>query len=188
MKKPTLIALAVVCTLVACVGGCGIYTLGAYNDLIRQEQGIVASHEDMKNVHASIYNNIKSQGLSVEKYGDMVIKAIDASMSGRYGEDGSKAAISLISEQNPTIDSAVFLKLQSVIEAGYNSFEAKQREKIDRIRVYRQSLLVFPNSLIANFFGFPRINLDELSKTITTEATEETFRTKKMDTIDPFAK
>ncbi len=188
MKTVGVFVLVIVCGLVAVVGGCGIYVLGSYNNLIRQEQGILASHEDMKNVHASIYNNIKSQGLSVEKYGDMVIKAIDASMTGRYGDGGSKAAISLITEQNPTIDSAVFLKLQAVIEAGYNSFEAKQRDKIDRIRVYRESLLTFPNSLVAGIFGFPRINLDELSKTITTEATEETFRTKKMDTIDPFAR
>jgi len=188
MKTSTIIALAVVAVVVCLFGGCGLYTMGTYNSLVRQENGIKAVHEDLKNVHASIFNQMKSQGITVEKYGDLVIQALEVSMSGRYGEKGSQAAMQWIKEQNPTIDPKIFAKLQTVIEAGYNKFESTQRGKIDRIRVYENTLMTFPSSMIANFFGFPRFDLEKYKKTISSKETKKVFETGEFDTIDPFAK
>ncbi|MFC1598822.1 hypothetical protein ACFL2U_02335 [Patescibacteria group bacterium] len=187
MKTATIVALAVVAVLVCGIGGCGLYTMGTYNSLVRQENGIEAVHEDMKNVHASIFNQIKSQGLTVEKYGDLVIQALEVSMSGRYGKTGSQAAMQWLKEENPTISPDVFTKLQTVIEVGYNKFESTQRSKIDRIRVYENSLEQFPSSLIASSFGFPRFDLAMYKVTISSAKTKKTFETGEMETIDPFA-
>jgi hypothetical protein len=158
------------------------------NDFVKTENLIVATDGDLQNVHASIFNNIKSQGLSVEKYGDMVIKAIDASMTGRYGAKGSSAAFQWIKEENPKIDTATFTKLQQVIDAGYNNFETKQRTKIDIIRTYKNKIQVFPANLYASILGFPKIDLKKYSEVITTEETKKTWETGNMKTIDPFAK
>jgi len=187
MKTSTMIALGVVAVLIAAILGTGCYTMGTYNSLVRQENGIEAVHEDMKNVHASIFNQIKSQGLTVEKYGDLVIQALEVAMSGRYGATGSQAAMQWLREENPTISPEVFTKLQTVIEVGYNKFEATQRTKIDRIRIYENTLETFPSSLVANFFGFPRFELEEYKRTISTAETKKTFETGEMETINPFA-
>lgn len=160
----------------------------SYNGFIRLENQILAVDKDMQNVHASIFNQIKSQGLSVEKYGNLVIESINAAIGGRYGEGGSKAAFQWIKENNPTIDPNVFNKLNVAIEAGYTKFEATQRTKIDVIRVYRNKLETFPSNIVAGVFGFPKKNLDELERIITTKETKKTFETKEMETIDPFKK
>jgi hypothetical protein len=163
--------------------------VGINNSFVRMENGVVAVHEDMKNVHASIFNKIKSQGLVVEKYGEMVIGAINAAISGRYGASGAQAAFLAIKEQNPTIDSKIMEKLQVAIEAGYNGFESAQRGKIDRLRVYDNALESVPGGWLARtFMGFPRKVTADMRTTISSAETKETFQTKEMKTIDPFAK
>jgi hypothetical protein len=188
MKTTLVVILGIVALVICLVLGSGCYALNTYNDLVRQENGIKATYEDMQNVHASVFNQIKSQGLVVEKYGDMVIQALDVAMSGRYGAGGSQAAMQWIQEQNPTIDPQTLAKLQTVIEAGYTKFEAVQRTKIDKIRIYQNTLQTFPNSLLANVFGFPRIDMAKYGRTISTSETKTTFETGEMKTIDPFAK
>jgi len=184
MKKETMI---VTLLAVALIGLPLIYAVSKYNSFVQQENGIVAVHEDMKNVHSSIFNQIKSQGLSVEKYGDLVIKAIDAAVGKRYGANGIQSAMAWIKEQNPTIDSKVFGKLQVAIEAGYNKFESTQRTKIDRLRIYDNDREVFPGSMVASIFGFPKKVTQDMRTTISSGATDEVMASKQLKTINPFA-
>lgn len=155
------------------------------NGFVSQEEGIIASHQDSKNVHASVFKNLKSQGVSVERYGDAVIEAIQAAMQGRYG-GGSKAAFQWFKEHNPEISPDLYSKLQTSIEAGYNKFEAAQRNKIDRIRQYRSNLRSFPGSMVAGFMGFPKIDLKEYEQIVLTGATEKAFEEGKDEPINPF--
>lgn len=178
----TLTAIAVIIVSVI------MMVVGTYNGLVRDENGIVAVHEDMQNVHASIFNTIKSQGLSVEKYGEMVTTAISVAIEGRYGKTGSQAAMQWIQEQNPTIDPKIFEKLQVAIEAGYSRFEATQRTKIDRIRVYDNKLDSLVTGALARFMGFPKKVTADMRKTISSSETKKMMETKEMETIDPFAK
>ena len=181
-------AIGIIIGLIAIIFIGIVWFAGTYNGLVRQENSIVAAHEDLQNVHASIFNQIKSQGLSVEKYGDMVTKAINAAIEGRYGKNGSQAAMQWIQENNPTIDSKVFEKLQVVIEAGYNKFEEAQRTKIDKIRVYDNTLDSFFTGFVAkSIMGFPKKVTADMRKTITSAETSEMMKTKEMKTIDPFA-
>ncbi len=184
----TAILLSLVLAPIVLIGSAVIYCVSVYNDNIAQEQGIVATNEDMKNVDASVFNTIKSQGLTVEKYGDLVIKAIEASTSGRYGKNGSQAAMQWIQEQNQNIDAKIMDKLQIAIEAGYNKFESAQRTKIDRIRIYNIDLKSVIRGSASWVMGFPKIDLKDLSQTIVTAETKKTFETKEKATIDPFAK
>lgn len=159
-----------------------------YNKLARQENGIVAAHEELKNVHTSIFNQMRSQGLAVEKYGDMVIKAIEVSMTGRYGQTGSQAGVQWIKEQNPTIDVKIMDKLQVAIEAGYKEFQSRQTTKIDLIRTFDNSLDTFPSNVVAALGGFPKKVTADMRKTISSAATDDMMARKQMDTIDPFSK
>lgn len=184
--KGLLITAAVIAAIVV---SAVIYAVGINNSFVRHENGVVAVHEDMQNVHSSIFNTIKSQGLAVEKYGAMVIEAINAAIGGRYGKDGVQGAMIWIKEQNPTIDPRTFEKLQVAIEAGYNKFESTQRSKIDRLRVYDNELESVPRGWIArSFMGFPRKVTADMRTTISSAETKEMMKTKEMKTIDPFAK
>ncbi len=174
--------------LLAIIGISVLWFAGTYNGLVRQENSIVAANEDLQNVHTSIFNQIKSQGLSVEKYGTMVTQAITTAIEGRYGKNGSQAAMQWIQEQNPTIDSKIFDKLQVVIETGYNKFESSQRTKIDKLRVYDNTMdSLFTGFVARNIMGFPKKVTADMRKTITSAETSEMMKTKEMKTIDPFA-
>jgi len=194
MKKQNQVAsvsfgLIVLIGIVASVFIGGLWLVGTYNGIVRQENGIVAVHEDMQNVHTSIFNQMKSQGLSVEKYGDMVTEAITTAIEGRYGKTGSQAAMQWIQEQNPTIDPKILEKLQVAIEAGYNKFEAVQRTKIDKLRVYDNTLDSALTGWVAKtFMGFPKKVTADMRKTISSAASKTMMETKEMETIDPFAK
>jgi hypothetical protein len=183
MKKSTIIA----CVIGAVIGIFIIDAICVNNKCNGKECTIVATDQDMQNIHASIFNQIKSQGLVAEKYGKMVIEAMKVAIQGRYGANGSQAAMQWIKENNPTIPADIMSKLQTVIEAGYTSFEAKQRTKIDQLRVYKEFLGSCPQGNIAHMMGWPKIDMKNMSEVVSTAETKETFKTKEMKTIDPFA-
>jgi len=185
MKKVAIIA--------GCIFGCAclfvvmmaFWVMSVRNGLVRQENGIEAIQADMQNVHASAYQQMKMQDVAVDKYGDMVLEAIDVAISGRYGENGAQAAFTWIKEENPTIEPEIMEKLQQAIEAGYNKFEASQRDKIDRVRVYKDSLEVFPNNVVASVFGFPTIDMTLAEQVISTGQTKADFATGELS--DPLS-
>jgi len=171
--KPVLLTLAIVFVLLVLIPVMVVVT--TYNGLVRSENSIEAFDKDMQNVHANLYTQLKAQDLAVDKYGEMVVEAIQAAISGRYGDKGVKGAMLWIQEQNPTIDATVLVKLQVVIEAGYNKFEASQRTKIDAVRVYKDSLGTFPRNIIASAFGFPRMDKEMMERVITSATTKKDF-------------
>lgn len=163
-----------------------IYGVTTYNGFVGSEEGISAIDKDMQNVHASIHKQMRGQGISIEKYGDLVIKAMTVSMEGRYGPTGSHAAVQLIHEQNPNIPSDIMAKLQETIESGYNRFEATQRTKIDKGRVYKQNLRSFPKNIVAAVCGFPKIDLAFVDRILTSAETKHDFETGELSDPDPF--
>lgn len=162
------------------------YTISVNNNFVKLEERLDAKNSDTKNVYSKIFNDLKTQGLAVDKYNDTVIKAINAAITGRYGEGGSKAAMQWIQENNPTIDPTITQKLMSIIDASYEEFATAQTEKLDIIREYKTSLRVFPNNIIAAMFGYPKKDLDTLEKIVTNNATEKAFETHKAEAINPF--
>ena len=177
MNKVLIVLLSAFVAFCLAVGGLFGYAISVRNSLIRQENGIKAQDLDMQNVHASIYQQMESQGLVAKQYGKMVIDALDAAISGRYGEGGAKAAMLWIQEQNPNIDPSIMAKLQVTIEAGYNKFESAQRTKIDNVRTYANQLDVFPSNIVASMFGFPRIDMALANRIVTSGTTKQDFST-----------
>jgi len=174
-----------VAIIVSCIFGGGIlfvvmmafWVIGVRNDFVRHENAIEAVNLDIQNVHASIFQQMKQQGVAVDEYGDMVIEAIEGAIAGRYGEGGMKSSWAWIKEDNPEIDPAIMEKLQQAIEAGYNKFEAFQRTKLDRVRIYKNSLEVFPDNMIASASGFPRIDVAAAGSIVTSAQTKQDFDT-----------
>jgi len=113
-------------------------------------------------------------------YTDDLKKVYDGAIQARYGKEGSQAAFQWLKEHNPQFDSSMYVKLQTIIESGRNSFEANQKMLLDKKRVYETELRRFPTVLLANMMGFPKIDLDEID-IVTSSKTVKAFDSKMDD-------
>lgn len=173
------VALAVVLIL-----SCAASMCSTYNALVRHENGIEASTKDMENVLGAGYKKIQAQGLSVNKYKKIFIEALNVAMTGRYGKTGSQAAFQWIQEKHPKLDPKVFAALQDAIEATFNRFEAVQRDKIDKVRTYKNALREFPNSVWAGMFGFPKIDMKKADQVVSSESAKQDMQKGTLSTPD----
>lgn len=163
-----------------------IYVVGAgiafNNTAVVMENGIKAQHDQNKNNYDNYFKKLKETVQVPPMYAEDLMKLYEKTMTGRYGKDGSRAIFNWIKEQNPTVDSSIYKKIQDIIEAGRNSFEADQKMLIDKKREYDNYRQTFPNSVIAGLLGFPKINLNDYG-IVTSEETEKAFKEKKSDPL-----
>jgi hypothetical protein len=102
-------------------------------------------------------------------------KIVEASITGRYGPEGSKAQFQMLTEQNPTLDPKLYAKVQQVVEAYRDEFKNGQTKMIDVKRSYETNLGYFWKGMWLRIAGFPKVNLDEY-KPITTDRVEDTYQ------------
>lgn len=176
-----LLGLGVTGLLVAVLGISSV--IGINNDMVQQEAGLQAQYKQNQNN----YDNMVKKVVEVAQVPEMMTSDLEkltkAAISGRYGEGGSKAVFQFIQEQNPSVSSTIYEKIQQVIEAGRNSFEAEQKSLLDKKRVYETQLNSFPTGVVARVLGFPRLDLAKID-IVTSDRTEKAFETKKDSAIE----
>ena len=182
MSKTGIIALSLFVAVLIFGGSFAGCVLGFRSDCIHQENGIVAQYDQDRNNYDNMWKKFREMSQVNAQYADDMKKVFDSAIQGRYGADGSKAMFQFIKEHNPQLDSATYVKLQAAIEAGRNSFEADQKQLLDRKREYKD-LLGSTRALAANIFlGFPRIDMNKYD-IVTSGRTEKAFEDKKDDEI-----
>jgi len=160
-----------------------IYAVGVKNNCKDYENNIDAIYLDMQNVHANMFQKMQQLGVPVDKYGDMVVKALEAT----FGKGGSKAAFQFLKEQG-TIPPQIMDKLNVAIEASYNKFEATQRTKIDVANGYKNYAEDWPRSIFVEFFGYPKRPWSELLKIVTSAQTKADFESGELSDPGIFKK
>jgi hypothetical protein len=106
-----------------------------YNDCTRQENGLEAQYKQNQSNYDALYKKVTETAGVADKYAGDLRKAYDGAMKDRYGDGGSKAVISAITEQNPNLDANVYKQIQQVIEAGRDSFSADQKTLLELTRI-----------------------------------------------------
>jgi hypothetical protein len=88
-----------------------------------------------------------------------------------------------IQEQNPTIDSAVYVELQRIISGGREDFRIAQTRLIDQKRVYETALGSFWGGTWMRVAGYPKIDLDDFV-IVTNARTEDAFNSGQEEAIE----
>lgn len=182
MSMATKILLGVVVGMFVLFMGAGLDACSVHNSCVRQENGLEAQYSQNQNNYANYFNKLKEIAQVPAMYSADLEKVYKGAISGRYGADGSKATMQFIVEHNPSFDSSLYTKIQQVIEAGRNSFEADQKTLLDKRRVYQNTVGEFPGSMVAGMMGFPKVDLKKYDPVIN-EETAAAFATKKAGPI-----
>lgn len=146
------------------------------------EQNIISIQSNSMNVAAKYQNLIFEAAQVPEMQRDDLKDVVTAALNARYGDEGSKALFQALSEDNPKIDSAVYIKLQQIMESGRNEFSREQSRLIDATNVYKVQLGNMPGSFFLRLAGYPTINLDDF-KPVVTSRVNDMFETKTEEHI-----
>ena len=146
------------------------------------ENVVKAEYDNLKNVLAQYGNKVAETAQVPDMYRDDLIAVSTAALEGRYGPDGVKAVFQAISEQNPNVDSAVYVQIQRVIEAGRTDFQVAQTRFIDKKRVYETALGTPWQGMWLDIAGYPKIDLAQYA-IVTSVRAEDAFDKKVEEPI-----
>ncbi len=158
--------------VIALLIGFGSNIVSIYNYGNRAEKQIVAEHKNLENVLGQYSIKVAEAAQVPDMYKSDMKEVVSAALQGRYGANGSKAVFQWLKEDNSPakLDSALYAKIQQIIEAGRNEFQNNQTRFIDIKRGYETNLGYAWTGLWLGVFGYPRIDLDKYQITTTDAA------------------
>lgn len=139
--------------------GTTVYAVSVRNTFVKLENSIVASYDESKNVHTNYVLKIKEMAQVPKMATDQLATVIREAIQGRYGDDGSKAVVQFIREQNPTISPALYENIQKEIAGGRSDFKAAITRVTDQKRVAKDMLDDTVGGFFLSLMGMPRLNI-----------------------------
>ena len=151
------------------------------------ENQIVASNQNLQNVHSSVNKILTSSGITVKNFGETKIKAIESAVQ-RYA-DKPQLMMQWIQENPQQIDSKLWENFQKQIEVQYTKFELEQKSKISKSQEYKNFLDNTVRGNVAQLvWSYPRAEtLAIMNQVIMTEDSKETFETGIDKAVDVFS-
>jgi hypothetical protein len=111
-------------------------------------------------------------------YKDDFKEIISADVQGRYGKDGSKATFQWLKEHDVALDSAMYKKVQQLIESYRDEFKNSQTKMIDVRRQYEAEQGLLWRGMWLRIAGFPKVDMSKF-KPIVTDAVQEIYKNGK---------
>lgn len=144
----------------------------------RTENALKAKMEDNENIYANGTQKVMEIAQVPTMYKNDLKEIVTAAIQGRYGENGSQATFQWLKEQNPGLDSAMYVKIQQVIESFRDEFKNAQTQMLDQRRAYENALGYVWQGFWLNMAGYPKIDLNKFT-IVTTDKARQTFETKR---------
>ena len=170
-------------SIVGAVAVIGLGIVGSYisyaNYGNRAEVAIKAKYQDNENIYANGTQKVMEIAQVPSMYAADLKAVFTAAIQGRYGENGSQATFQWLKEQNPQLDSGMYVKIQQVIEAFRNEFKAAQTSLLDQCRSYETNRGNVWSGLWLRIAGYPKMDIDKMCTIVTTDKARQTFETKR---------
>lgn len=167
-----IIGLAVITGITGYYGGA---KTGATSD-----KSLVASYQNLENILSGYSLKIADAVQIPAMYRDDFKDVASSVMKARQGPEGSKATFQWFKEHEINIDSAMYTKIQQMIEAGRDKYANAQQKYIDERRAY-ETVLEYDLFLTEGFWvklaGYPKIDIASMA-IISSEHAKTTFKTK----------
>lgn len=157
--------------------------VGIYNYGNQQEQLIVARYKASETQLTQFTEKVMEEAQIPDMYADKLQAVAKTAIQARYGEDGSKAMLQMIHEQNPTLDASVYIRIQNDIAAGRDDFTRTQNDLNDATRQYKTALGSFWTGTWLRIQGYPRIDLAKYD-IVTSVRTDRIFDSKHDEVIN----
>lgn len=181
-------------TLAALLGLAGVFVVtsftlvfgfvGFQNEANRYENAIKAQYTNNQNVYDNGWKKVVEVAQVPDKYTSQLRQIYTDTMQGRYGQDGSKALLQFITEQNPQVDATLYRQIQQDVEIFRNDFSQSQTELVSKKQAYANYLSTNTSSRFYNFAAgavgaqYPHIDLSKYD-IVTSGKTTDAFTTKQ---------
>lgn len=154
-----------------------------YNQAITYENNIKRLNKDSEATLSAVTVKIQNAVGLNSQYLKGLKDVVSAAMSGRYGQDGSKATFQFIQEQNPTVSEKMFLKIQDMLDGGQTEFKISQSRKFELCTAYETSLETLVRGFFLKAAGFPKKDVEDMCKVISDATTQTAFKTGKQEVL-----
>ena len=172
--------------LAAVIVVAGIFGVASYfqyaNMGATMEQNIKMTYDDNKVVLNSYTAKVSEAAQVPDMYRDDLMKVIDSTFKGRYGENGSQAVFQFINENNMNLEPQLYIKIQQIIEAGREDFKVSQKRLVDVTNNYELTLVKPYSGFWLRLVGYPKINIKDYA-IIVTDDIESKFQSKRDEVI-----
>lgn len=194
MKKQrgvSVIAIVIALAVLGTVGAYFVGYLGYRNTAQSFEVDIPAQYTETQNVYDNGWKKVVEIAQVPEMQAQQVKDVYAGVMTGRYGKDGSKALILLLTEQNPQLGQEVYVAVQRTVEAFHDSFQASQTNLIARKQEYSKFVTATTAGIFYNWLGrYPHIKIGVPNGTqddfqiVTSDKTQSDFKTHKSEPLN----
>lgn len=167
------------------VGAVGLTLLSYANKAVDYEQNINKFDRASQNTLSNYTLKITEMFEVPAAYAEDLKNHVKETFSGRYGEDGSKAAMQWIQERNLPFDSSLYKELQTTIAAGRDEFKVSQDRKLEICTQYDILTHRPVSKLILSVVGYPSLDIQDKCRIVLDQKTIDTFKTGIATPIKP---
>ena len=177
MKKVGIVLLSVVLGLVVLTGVIGSTIWSHRNQIVTLEESIDAQTISHKNSYDTMWKKFKEMTQVTELQAEQFKDVYTDLIQGRNQD--TNLLFKVVQEDNPQLDKEVYSQLQRQISSDRATFENNQNKVIDYVREY--NVYIAKNPITTMILG--KQKKDSNDYIITSDNTEEAFKTGKTDSI-----